>query len=432
MRVFSLVMCILASLVLSASQSSVPLQVVYVSLVEKDTVSIFYNRLASQQHQVVLTPSPVKNPLKQVRVELKSEQTLAVVELQKAFELNDEVQSKVEFTLGSFAVVRINRKKSLKYFGHLATQPELYSELLNPVLKKVKSKWSAKNNLMREKLSSIDQIKIDDINIDQEYLQARLAEISGEADFEIDGQTKTLKERGTLAGRKLAREYLKIEYQKLGFQVSEYNYGRGVNFIAEKIGKDPSKYLILSAHFDSVRNSGADDNGAGTVSTMAIANALKDLDLNYTLRVVGFDEEEVGLVGSKRYAKKLSEEDFEGLIGVINFEMTGYDGDSDGEFHVIHCSENSSEQLSDLLVDVIDDAGIDLTQKTACTNRSDHASFWRYDQPAVVISQNFFGGDSNPCYHRSCDKLDKIDFEYMYKLTQATGLLVARLVEVQL
>jgi len=72
--------------------------------------------------------------------------------------------------------------------------------------------------------------------------------------------------------------------------------------------------------------------------------------------------------------------------------------------------------------------GLNLRKVPACTNRSDHASFWRYNKPAIVVSQNFFGGDSTPCYHRTCDRIDMIDFDYMTKITKALSHAVANVV----
>src|SRR5690606_29066648 len=116
-----------------------------------------------------------------------------------------------------------------------------------------------------------------------------------------------------------------------GYTVTEHEYkggGLGVNLVAEKLGADPNRYLIVSAHYDSVSNAGADDDGSGVISALAVAQALKDLELAVNLRIVAFDEEERGLVGSKAYAADLNTTgELDGLVGVVNIEMTGYDQD---------------------------------------------------------------------------------------------------------
>ena len=125
------------------------------------------------------------------------------------------------------------------------------------------------------------------------------------------------------------------------------------------------------------------------------------------------------MVGSAAYAQQLRDEgQLDGLIGNINMEMTGYNSANDGAFHIIDCNENTSAELSKKFREVAErDQDLRLRFVSACTNRSDHASFWRFDKPAVVLSQNFFGGDGNPCYHKKCDKVDRMNFDYMTRMT---------------
>ncbi len=262
--------------------------------------------------------------------------------------------------------------------------------------------------------------QIFDFSISEEQLKEDLEAFSGARETKIGGQTTRISERQSSQGREKARAWLKEQYLSLGFNVATHDYRTGKNFLAEKEGLDKSKVLILSAHFDSVHNPGADDNGSGTISVLAAARALAHHSLKYNLRVLGFDEEEHGLVGSRAYAAHLSQENQMGsILGVFNVEMSGYDGDSDGAFHVIDCNENTSAQLSQIILDAVDNYALNLVRSPACTNRSDHAAFWAYGAPAIVIAQNFFGGDSNPCYHLACDKTDRIHWSYMTELTKA-------------
>jgi hypothetical protein len=69
-----------------------------------------------------------------------------------------------------------------------------------------------------------------------------------------------------------------------------------------------------------------------------------------------------------------------------------------------------------------------LTKVAGCTKRSDHASFWKAKIPAIVISENFFGGDSDKCYHKACDKFDsRLDFNYMEKIGTSVATTVYEL-----
>jgi hypothetical protein len=268
------------------------------------------------------------------------------------------------------------------------------------------------------------------IVIDQGFLKTKLSEYSGAKKVLIDGVETLISERKTPQGRTLGRKFLKDEYEKLGFKVSTQLYSpsqKGSNFIAEKIGDDPSKVLIISSHIDTVRTAGANDDGTGTISALAVAKVLASYKSKYTLRVVGFDQEEIGLVGAGKYVKTL---DKNSLIGDIQLEMMGTNSRADGVFHVIDCDKDHSKFMTEAIAQSIVDQGIDLKINRACTQASDHAKFWRAGLPAVVLSENFFGGDSDPCYHKKCDVVDdRIDFEYMQKITQAVAGAVKKLIQ---
>jgi hypothetical protein len=216
-----------------------------------------------------------------------------------------------------------------------------------------------------------------------------------------------------------ARNFLKNEYEKLGFTSRFENFGGGSNFVAEKLGKtSPDKVLILSSHIDTVRCKGANDNGTGTIGLLAVAQELAKNDYPFTVRILGFDKEETGLNGSDAYVASLQMKS--NIIGNINFEMMGVNARKDGSFHVIDCSKETSMVLSGAIKSSIANLGLPLTVVKACTDRSDHASFWRHKLPAVVISENFFGGDADPCYHSKCDVVDeRLDYKYMGNILEA-------------
>ena len=60
------------------------------------------------------------------------------------------------------------------------------------------------------------------------------------------------------------------------------------------------------------------------------------------------------------------------------------------------------------------------------TLRSDHAPFWKEKIPALMITDS--GNFRNPYYHTEADTIDKLDFEFIKKVTQAT---IATILEIQ-
>lgn len=251
--------------------------------------------------------------------------------------------------------------------------------------------------------------------LDMEFFKDKLEILTGVLPFE--GELIT--DRKDNKNLDIARAFLKAEYEKIGFTVSFQPFGGGSNFIADKKGTvTPEKVLILSSHIDSVKNRGANDNGTGTIGLLTVARELAKNDYASTIRILGFDKEEIGLVGSDAYVAILPET--ETIIGNINFEMMGVNSRKDGAFHVIDCKKENSLFLSQAIKDSIATLSLPLSIVNACTSRSDHASFWRKKIPAIVISENFFGGDSDPCYHAKCDVMDeRLDYSYMKSILTA-------------
>jgi len=252
------------------------------------------------------------------------------------------------------------------------------------------------------------------LRLNEEYLLDTLKSLTGVKD-------PVLGNRGSKAGRLAAREFMRKEFESFGFKVTEQAYRTGVNLIAEKAGRS-GKFLVVSAHYDSVGNAGADDDGTGVIAMLNTARMLRTENLKHGLRFVAFDEEELGLVGSKAYVKDLVSKGEKGIIlGDLQMEMLGYNARKDGKFHVISCDRKDSEFLVGAMVQAVRNLGDQVKITSACTDRSDHDSFWTAGLPAIVISENFFGGDSNPCYHRSCDKIEGMHFDYFSKLAEVAA-----------
>jgi Zn-dependent M28 family amino/carboxypeptidase len=262
----------------------------------------------------------------------------------------------------------------------------------------------------------------EDFAVDPVWFRERVAELSGAAPIEIDGRRVTIAERRGAAGRDLARKWMAQQFAAWGFTTSTQTYTGGANFVAERTGQDPGRVLVLSAHFDSVGNAGANDDATGVVAALAVARALAGRPLAYSLRFVGFDQEEQGLIGSGAYVRALPTADREAIIGNIQLEMMGVNARRDGKFHVIDCDRRESRFLTIRILEAIDALGIALARSPACTDRSDHSAFWDAGVPAIAISENFFGGDADPCYHARCDVLDqRLDFDYMARITRAVA-----------
>ncbi|XXT21965.1 M20/M25/M40 family metallo-hydrolase [Sorangium sp. So ce429] len=401
-------------------------QEVHVSLVDKDTVTTFLNRLATPDGQVVATRAAVDGARQSVALAEERDAPLHLVE----GPLPDAPLPGERARVGGFAVVAVPAGRDLD--GWLGSRRYHAEPIAEREVAVSSAPRGQRAGAPPDKRATLDGEALD-IAIDAGFLEARLGELSGATPVTVGGRTVVIRERGSESGRSLARAWLRQQYDALGFTVREHTYrsgwSQGVNVIAERPGADRSRFLIISAHYDSVSNAGADDDGSGVVSSLAIARALKDAPLRVGLRFVAFDQEETGLLGSKAYAQQLERDgQLAQVVGVLDLEMTGYDSNGDGRYHAIHCNENTSADLAASVESAAARAALGLVRAEACTNRSDHAAFWRYGVPSVAVAQDFFGDDGNPCYHERCDRVDRLNWDYMRRLTQAVGVAAAGIV----
>ncbi|MEN9530233.1 MAG: hypothetical protein RI932_2106 [Pseudomonadota bacterium] len=261
--------------------------------------------------------------------------------------------------------------------------------------------------------------KAEAVQPDLGRMMEMLETLTGDRTFMLDGKEVRITERGGTENRSLTQQYVMQTLNALGVEAKlvpyTYNSYKGANVEGTLWGADRTKFVIISGHMDSVRNKGADDDGSGTVGFLEAAHLLSKLNtLPVSIRFVGFDQEELGLIGSRAYANQLRKD--ETILGVIQADMIGYDGNSDFAYHAMDCDRPDSKPITRVVEELNTNLELNLKKVSACTNRSDHASFWSKNIPATIISENFFGDDANPCYHKQCDLINIINKEYMLRL----------------
>lgn len=267
----------------------------------------------------------------------------------------------------------------------------------------------------------LQQTAPDFIEISRTHLLQAVRKLSGLDPVTVSGKPLFIKERKSADMRAATRTWMKETYQALGLVAEEKCYNQrnyqGCNLEATLVGEDPSRFVIVTSHLDTVGTPGADDNGSGTAAVLEIARALSTQKPGIGIKFVSFDQEELGLIGSKAYVASLLEADLKSIEGVVNMDMIGFDSDNDGAIHIMDCGRKDSTGLAAVTENVAQAMNLPLKKVAACTNRSDHASFWARGIGAVIVSENFFGNDANPCYHKSCDTLDRINLDYFERIT---------------
>lgn len=160
-----------------------------------------------------------------------------------------------------------------------------------------------------------------DINFDSERAMDHIRHLSVELGPRVAGNE----------AEKEASEYIKGEFESLGFDVSTQEFdirgdktSQNVVAVKKPKGNESADIVYVTAHYDSVPGSpGANDNGSGTATLLELARIMKNTPTNKEIRLIAFGAEEIGLVGAKYYVGQLSEEEIDRSVGNFNMDMVG-------------------------------------------------------------------------------------------------------------
>ncbi len=191
------------------------------------------------------------------------------------------------------------------------------------------------------------------------------------------------------------------------------------NVIGTQVGVEfPNSYIIVSAHYDTVNNPGADDDASGVAAFLEIARVMSQYETAYTIKYIGWDREEQGLRGSTSYAQQYASDD---IVAVVQIDMVAHDVGANTE--VIYGDNSAGLTLRNELIA----AGQQFGNGQSITyggyaTFSDHAPFMQMGIPAIVfVEQNYF---QFGCYHQPCDNVDTanyIDYEFATNLTRTVA-----------
>jgi hypothetical protein len=249
-----------------------------------------------------------------------------------------------------------------------------------------------------------------------------------------DNINKIIEGRETISkGGRFKKVKLKGNF-KLNFDKQEA-YLQGSNVLAFIEGSDPKlkdQIVVVTAHYDHLGKrgesifNGADDNGSGTSTVMAVAKALdaaKDAGNGPRRSVLCMlvSGEEKGLLGSKYYVNHPLFP-LENTVVDINVDMVGrIDKKYEGNPNYVYVI--GSDRLSTELHEINEAMNQKHTQLTLDYKyndendpnryyyRSDHYNFAEKGIPAI-----FYFNGTHDDYHRPSDTVEKIDFDKMAKI----------------
>lgn len=276
------------------------------------------------------------------------------------------------------------------------------------------------------------------------------------ADVAFVAHTRTPGSKHWYAVRERCLEALDLA----GFEVELQDYGTGINVIGTLPGTTaPGEVVLLGAHYDHIADCpGADDNASGVAGALEVARVLGQAELARTVVVACWDQEEVGLQGSRAYAGALTGAK---VVTAVNFDMIGYASaaaDSQvfpgplaerfpglaqelvgnqgrGDFIAVTADpqaepfalelEARAEGLGRLTGVMALTAEEKLDEAFGLLAASDHVSFWERGIPAVHVSDT--GVFRNPAYHclLGVDAVEALDHAFATDVIRATTAAIA-------
>jgi Zn-dependent M28 family amino/carboxypeptidase len=216
------------------------------------------------------------------------------------------------------------------------------------------------------------------------------------------------------------------------------------NVIVELPGSErPDEIVLVSAHHD-VWFTGADDNSSGVAVLLEVGRILSAIDHPRTIRIVSFDHEEVGLIGSLRYYRDHAQEEHVAVVNMdaVSFALhepgtqsapTGFTLPDVADFAVALANAPAERPVrmaaqiagalpSPLKLQGALGADDNLYPGTGDFHRSDHSAAWTAGIPAVFFSDttNF----RSVHYHTETDTPETIDPDFALAVAQTVVALV--------
>jgi len=209
-------------------------------------------------------------------------------------------------------------------------------------------------------------------------------------------------------GRKERLEAVKKLFLKMGAAESEIVFEKSddvENVVVTKKGKT-EEIVVIGAHFDKSDNGcGAIDNWSGIVILANIYRTMKDLTTQKTYKFVGFDKEELGLLGSEAMAKQIPKDKRVNYCAMVNFDSFGFS-------YPQGMGNTSTDLLLNLAEEVSAEMKIPFAKVAIEFASADSESFRTREIPAIT----FHGLDNQwqNYLHKSDDKLSKVNIQSVY------------------
>ncbi|AFY32985.1 M28 family peptidase [Calothrix sp. PCC 7507] len=279
----------------------------------------------------------------------------------------------------------------------------------------------------------------------KERLQTHLNEIARERDPYM-----------ATAGHFFVQEYIRQQFAQWGsveihtFLVNGKTYQNLILNLSPQVQRRQKDLplILIGAHYDAVPGTpGADDNATGVAVLLELARKFTAEPARYPLRLVAFDMEEYGLLGSADYAALLRQQK-QRLRLMMSLEMLGYQNSQPNSQNYPPPLERFYPNQGDFIALIgnlrtlpdlisisrsIRQVGVP-SQWLPAPNRglivpqtrlSDHASFWDVGYPAMMVTDTAFL--RNPHYHKPSDTIATLDLDFLTGVCEGLAVGIRRL-----
>lgn len=192
--------------------------------------------------------------------------------------------------------------------------------------------------------------------------------------------------------------------------------------VVGQIDNPGDQLTIIGAHYDhlgyggfgslhrgdTLIHNGADDNASGVAVLLALAEMLKNSEMDQDVLFIAFSGEEKGLWGSNYFVKNPTVE-LSKVKAMINMDMVGRLNDK--RSLVVHGTGTSPAWES--LLNTQNTDSLSLILKPSGVGPSDHTSFYLQNIPVL----HFFTGQHED-YHKPTDDIDKLNYEGMTDIAE--------------
>jgi len=238
-------------------------------------------------------------------------------------------------------------------------------------------------------------------------------------------------------------EQLRATGAETAEQIVEADGKQFRNLIA-RFGPRDGPLIVIGAHYDSCGDTpGADDNASGVAGLLELARLLAQSAPKHAVELVAYTLEEppyfrTDSMGSVWHARELRRTNREVRL-MLSLEMIGFYSDAPnsqaypvaalkllypdrgdfigivaplGDFSATRRVKGLFRGASDLPV-----VSINAPPALQGIDFSDHASYWRFGMPAMMITDTSFFRNRN--YHEAGDTPDTLDYARMAKVVRA-------------